>query len=153
MSSKDENMVILIGNCRQVPATKFMSSGGVVSKVSVATSEKWKDMQSGQQRERTEWHRVVFFNGLAEEAGENLHKGTKIYVKGRLRTHKWLAKDGIDRQTTEIMASELHILDGRRAGGETMKDVEEPKSDTKSQIETALAAANFSDLEDRIPFD
>jgi single-strand DNA-binding protein len=113
------NKVILIGNVGQDPEVKYMPSGGAVTNISVATSETWKDKNTGQPQERTEWHRVVFFNRLGEIAGEYLKKGSKVYVEGALRTRKWQAQDGTDRYTTEIVASEMQMLDGRsdNAGG------------------------------------
>ncbi|HWV14597.1 MAG TPA: single-stranded DNA-binding protein [Cellvibrio sp.] len=113
------NKVILIGNIGQDPEVKYMPSGGAVTNVSVATSETWKDKNTGQPQERTEWHRVVFFNRLGEIAGEYLKKGSKVYIEGALRTRKWQAQDGSDRYTTEIVASEMQMLDGRgdSAGG------------------------------------
>ncbi len=110
------NKVILIGNCGQDPETKYLPSGGAVTNLSIATSESWKDKQSGQQQERTEWHRVVFFNRLAEIAGEYLKKGSKVYVEGSLRTRKWQDKSGSDRYSTEIVASEMQMLDSRGQG-------------------------------------
>jgi single-strand DNA-binding protein len=107
------NKVILIGNIGQDPEVKYMPSGGAVTNVSVATSETWKDKNTGQPQERTEWHRVVFFNRLGEIAGEYLKKGSKVYIEGSLRTRKWQAQDGTDRYTTEIVASEMQMLDGR----------------------------------------
>lgn len=114
--AKGINKVILIGNVGQDPEVKYMPSGGAVTNVSLATSETWKDKNTGQQQERTEWHRVVFFNRLGEIAGEYIKKGSKIYVEGALRTRKWQAQDGTDRFTTEIVVSELQLLDGRRDG-------------------------------------
>lgn len=110
------NKVILIGNVGQDPEVKYMPSGGAVTNISVATSETWKDKNTGQPQERTEWHRVVFFNRLGEIAGEYLKKGSKVYVEGSLRTRKWQAQDGTDRYTTEIVASEMQMLDGRGEG-------------------------------------
>lgn len=107
------NKVILVGNIGQDPETKFMPSGGAVTNVSVATSETWKDKNTGQAQERTEWHRVVFFNRLAEIAGEYLKKGSKVYIEGSLRTRKWQGQDGQDRYTTEIVAAEMQMLDSR----------------------------------------
>lgn len=112
------NKVILVGNIGQDPETKYMPSGGAVTNVSVATSETWKDKQTGQPQERTEWHRVVFFNRLAEIAGEYLKKGAKVYVEGSLRTRKWQAQDGSDRYSTEIVASEMQMLDSRNQAGD-----------------------------------
>ena len=107
------NKVIIVGNIGQDPEVKYMPSGGAVTNVSIATSETWKDKNTGQPQERTEWHRVVFFNRLGEIAGEYLKKGSKVYVEGSLRTRKWQAQDGTDRYTTEIVASEMQMLDGR----------------------------------------
>jgi len=110
------NKVILVGNLGGDPEVRYMPSGGAVTNVTLATSESWKDKQTGQQNERTEWHRVVFFNRLAEIAGEYLRKGSKVYVEGSLRTRKWQDQSGQDRYTTEIVASEMQMLDSR--GGE-----------------------------------
>ena len=111
------NKVILIGNLGADPETRFMPSGGAVTNVRLATSESWKDRQTGQMQERTEWHRVVFFNKLGEIAGECLKKGSKVYIEGAIRTRKWQGQDGQDRYTTEIVASEMQMLDGRGEGG------------------------------------
>lgn len=107
------NKVILVGNCGQDPETRYTASGVAITNVNLATSDVWKDKQSGQQQERTEWHRVVFFNRLAEIAGEYLRKGSKVYVEGRLQTRKWQDQQGQDRYTTEIVASEMQMLDSR----------------------------------------
>lgn len=109
------NKVILIGNLGGDPEVRYMPSGGAVTTVNLATSETWKDKQSGEAQEKTEWHRVVFFNRLAEIAGEYLRKGSKIYVEGRLQTRKWQDKNGQDRYTTEIVGNDLQMLDGRGA--------------------------------------
>jgi single-strand DNA-binding protein len=112
------NKVILIGNLGKDPEVRYMPSGGAVANVTLATSESWKDKQSGEKQERTEWHNVVFYNRLAEIAGEYLKKGSKVYVEGSLRTRKWQDKNsGADRYTTEIIASEMQMLDGRGGGG------------------------------------
>lgn len=113
MASRGVNKVILVGNLGNDPETKYMPSGGAVTNISVATSEQWKDKQTGQPQERTEWHRVVFFNRLAEIAGEYLRKGSKVFIEGSLRTRKWQGQDGQDRYTTEIVASEMQMLDSR----------------------------------------
>lgn len=107
------NKVIIIGNVGQDPDVKYMPSGGAVTNISVATSETWKDKNTGQPQERTEWHRIVFYNRLGEIAGEYLKKGSKVYIEGSLRTRKWQAQDGSDRYTTEIVANEMQMLDGR----------------------------------------
>ena len=113
MASRGVNKVILVGNLGADPETRFMPSGGSVTNVRLATSETWKDKQTGQQQERTEWHRVVFFNRLAEVAAEYLRKGSKLYVEGAIRTRKWQDQSGQDRYTTEIVASEMQMLDSR----------------------------------------
>ena len=110
------NKVILIGNCGADPETRYLPSGGAVTNVRLATSETWKDKSSGQQQERTEWHRVVFFNRLAEIAAEYLKKGSKVYIEGALRTRKWQDKSGNDRYTTEIVGNEMQMLGGGRGG-------------------------------------
>ena len=113
------NKVILIGNLGQDPETRAMPSGGAVANVSLATSETWTDKNTGQPQERTEWHRVIFFNRLAEIAGEYLKKGSKVYIEGSLRTRKWQDKNtGDDKYTTEIVASEMQMLDSRPVGAQ-----------------------------------
>lgn len=111
------NKVIIIGNLGQDPETRNLPNGGQVANISVATSEKWKDKNTGQPQERTEWHRVVFFNRLAEIAGQYLSKGSKVYVEGQLRTRKWQDNSGQDRYTTEIVAGQMQMLDSRSQGG------------------------------------
>lgn len=111
------NKVTIVGNLGQDPETKYMPSGGAVTNISVATSESWKDKQTGQPQERVEWHRIVFFNRLAEIAGEYLKKGSQVYVEGSLRTRKWQDQSGNDRYTTEIVGSEMQMLGGRQGGG------------------------------------
>jgi single-strand DNA-binding protein len=106
------NKVILVGNLGRDPETRYMPSGGAVTNVSIATSKGWKDRDSGEQKERTEWHRIVFFNKLAEIAGEYLKRGSKVYIEGELRTRDW-EKDGQKHFTTEVVASEMQMLDSR----------------------------------------
>ena len=106
------NKVILVGNLGRDPETRYMPSGGAVTNVSIATSKGWKDKDSGEQKERTEWHRIVFFNKLAEIAGEYLKRGSKVYIEGELRTRDW-EKDGQKHFTTEVVASEMQMLDSR----------------------------------------
>lgn len=110
------NKVILIGNLGNDPEVRYTPNGNAVANISLATSETWRDKQSGELQDRTEWHRVVFFNRLAEIVGEYLRKGSKIYVEGALRTRKWQDKSGVERYTTEIIASEMHMLDSRSGG-------------------------------------
>jgi single-strand DNA-binding protein len=112
------NKVILIGNLGQDPETRAMPSGKSVTNVSIATSETWRDKATGEQKEATEWHRVVFFDRLAEIAAEYLRKGSQVYVEGRLQTRKWQDKaTGADRYSTEIIANEMQMIGGRGTGG------------------------------------
>lgn len=110
------NKVILVGNLGKDPEVRYMPSGSAVANVTLATSDQWKDKQTGEQQERTEWHNVVFFNRLAEIVGEYLKKGSQVYVEGSLRTRKWQDREGRDRYTTEIVASEMQMLGGRGGG-------------------------------------
>ena len=111
------NKVILVGNLGADPETRYMPSGSAVTNLSVATSESWKDKQTGEQQERTEWHKVVMFDRLAEIAAEYLRKGSQVYIEGKLQTRKWQDRDGNDRWTTEIRANEMQMLGGRGGGG------------------------------------
>lgn len=120
--SKGVNKVIIVGNLGNDPEVRYTPAGTAVANISVATSESWKDKQTGEQQERTEWHRIVGFNRLGEIMGEYLRKGSKVYVEGSIRTRKWQDKDGQDKYTTEIVASEMQMLDGKgdnRAAGIT----------------------------------
>ena len=111
------NKVILIGNLGQDPEVKHMPSGGAVTNITMATSESWKDKNTGQQQEKTEWHRVVFYRRLAEIVGEYLKKGSKVDIEGKLQTRKWQDQSGNDRYTTEIIANEMQMLDSRGGQG------------------------------------
>jgi single-strand DNA-binding protein len=115
------NKVIIVGNLGADPETRYTTSGSAVTTIRVATSESWKDKQTGEQQERTEWHRVKFFGRLAEIAGEYLRKGRQVYVEGSLRTDKYTDKEGIERYTTEIVANEMQMLGGGEAGGAGMR--------------------------------
>lgn len=108
------NKVIIVGNLGNDPETRYTADGKAITNATIATSESWKDKQTGQQQDRTEWHRVCFFNRLGEIAGEYLKKGSKVYVEGSLRTRKWQDQSGQDRYTTEIVASEMQLLDSRQ---------------------------------------
>jgi single-strand DNA-binding protein len=110
------NKVILIGNLGADPETRAMPSGTTVANLRIATSESWRDKQTGEQQERTEWHRVALFGRLAEVAGEYLRKGSKVYIEGSLRTRKWQDKEGKDRYSTEIVGNDMQMLDARGAG-------------------------------------
>jgi single-strand DNA-binding protein len=111
------NKVIIVGNLGNDPETKYMPSGSAVTNLSVATNESWKDKQTGEQKERTEWHRVAMFGRLAEIAAEYLRKGSQVYIEGKLRTRKWQDQQGNDKYTTEIIADEMQMLGGRSGGG------------------------------------
>jgi single-strand DNA-binding protein len=111
------NKVIIVGNLGGDPETRYMPSGSAVTNFTVATNESWKDKQTGEQKERTEWHKVAMFNRLAEIAAEYLRKGSQVYIEGKLRTRKWQGQDGQDRYTTEIIADEMQMLGGRGGAG------------------------------------
>ena len=111
------NKVILVGNLGNDPEVRYMPNGDAVANLSVATTDSWKDKQTGEKQERTEWHRVVMFKRLGEIAGEYLKKGSQVYIEGKLQTRKWQDKSGNDRYTTEIIASEMQMLGGRGGGG------------------------------------
>ena len=151
MASRGVNKVILIGNLGEDPETRYMPSGGAVTNITLATSESWKDKNTGEQQERTEWHRVVFFNRLAEIAGEYLKKGSKVYIEGSLRTRKWQGQDGQDRYTTEIVANEMQMLDSRGGGGDApfARQQQQPSGQQPSQAAATPADTSF---EDDIPF-
>ncbi|MDR9436100.1 MAG: single-stranded DNA-binding protein [Thiohalophilus sp.] len=110
------NKVILVGNLGRDPEVRYSANGAAIANVSIATSESWKDKNTGEQVEKTEWHRVVMFRRLAEIAGEYLKKGSKVYIEGKLQTRKWQGQDGQDRYTTEIVANEMQMLDSRGGG-------------------------------------
>jgi len=111
------NKVILVGNLGADPETRYTANGGAITSIRIATSESWKDKQTGEQQERTEWHRVKFFGRLAEIAGEYLKKGRQVYVEGSLRTDKYTDKDGVERYSTDIIANEMQMLGGPGGGG------------------------------------
>ncbi len=111
------NKVILIGNLGRDPEVRYTPNGAAICNVTIATSRNWKDKTTGEKQEETEWHRVVFFDRLAEIAGEYLKKGRPVYVEGRLKTRKWTDKDGVEKYTTEVMADNMQLLGGREGGG------------------------------------
>ena len=128
-----------------------MPSGGAVTNISIATSESWKDKQSGETKERTEWHNIVFFNRIAEIVGEYVRKGSQIYVEGALRTRKWQDKSGQDRYTTEVVASEMQMLGSRQGGGDSYAPAQSQQQSRQPQ--PAAAAAVVEDgFDDDIPF-
>jgi single-strand DNA-binding protein len=143
------NKVILIGHLGADPETKALPSGTSVANISVATTESFKDKQSDQWQERTEWHRVALFGRLAEVAGEYLHKGSQVYIEGRLRTRKWQDKQGNDRYSTEIIANDMQML-GSRGGGGAGADSRPPAR--AGAQEPAGAGGQAEDFDDDIPF-
>ncbi|MCY4017479.1 MAG: single-stranded DNA-binding protein [Gammaproteobacteria bacterium] len=117
MAGRGINKVILVGNLGKDPEMRYTSSGAAVANVTIATGESWKDRNTGEQQERTEWHRVVFFSRLAEIVGQYLKKGSKVYVEGRLQTRSY-EREGVTRYTTEIVANEMQMLDSRGSAGD-----------------------------------
>ena len=148
------NKVTLIGNLGADPEIRYTANGSAVANVRLATAESWRDRESGEQQERTEWHRVVFFSRLAEIVGEYLKKGSQVYIEGRLQTRKWQDRDGNDRYTTEIVANEMQMLGGRGGGGGSF----DAPSNQTSQGQSASPAPVSSneppmdDFDDDIPF-
>ena len=141
------NKVILIGNLGNDPEVRYTPNGSAVANITLATSSSWRDKQTGELQERTEWHRIAFFNRLAEIVGEYLHKGSKIYVEGSLRTRKWQDKSGQDRYTTEIVANEMQMLGGKPGSGSTVPfDPPAKQSDQASAPETAPVDDGFDDI-------
>lgn len=153
------NKVILIGRLGVDPEVRFMPSGGQVTTIRLATSRRWRDKQTNERKEETEWHRVVFFARLAEIASEYLKKGSQIYVEGRIRTQKWQGQDGQDRYTTEIVAEEMHMLD-TRSGGTASFGAEQPQAGYAQQkpspqsntSSVPSAPPDYDDFDDDIPF-
>ena len=163
MATRGVNKVILIGNLGNDPETRFFPDGGAVTNASIATSESWKDKQTGQMQERTEWHRVVFRDRgnyrLGQIAGEYLKKGSKVFVEGSLRTRKWQDKEGQDRYTTEIQANEMQMLDSRAAsqgGGYAAPDDHSQAAPRAANAAPAASsgapAPDTSNFDDDIPF-
>ena len=133
------NKVILVGNLGQKPEIRYTQTNTAVATLSIATSESWKDKESGEQREKTEWHRVVFFGKLAEIAEQYLDKGSQLYIEGKLQTRKWQDKDGNDKYTTEILGNEMNMLGGRQSSGDggaydRSQPASQPSSSQESQI-------------------
>jgi single-strand DNA-binding protein len=162
------NKVILVGNLGADPETRYMPNGDAVANIRLATTESWKDKASGEKKEITEWHRVVFYRKLAEIAGQYLKKGSAVYVEGRIRTRKWQDKEGQERYTTEIEANEMQMLGGRSgagasSGGEAEYGGSMPSSSSGSgasfggasgaaRAAPAKKAPSFEDMDDDIPF-
>ncbi len=146
------NKVILVGNLGKDPEVRYSPNGNAVANITLATSEQWKDRNSGEQQEKTEWHRVVFFNRLAEIVGEYLKKGSQVYVEGKLQTRKWQGQDGQDRYTTEIVASEMQMLGGRQGGGDDSWSSSRSAGGSKAAAPAAAPAGDIGDFDDDVPF-
>ena len=151
------NKVILIGNLGADPETRYLPSGDAITNIRIATSETWKDKNTGDKKEATEWHRVVLFGKLATVAGEYLRKGRPVYIEGRIRTNKWTDKDGQDRYSTEIVANEMKLL-GSREGGETAPMPPDMSNAAPAGARSSQggggkpATGGFGDMDDDIPF-
>ncbi|PCJ21881.1 MAG: single-stranded DNA-binding protein [SAR86 cluster bacterium] len=168
MASRGVNKVILVGNVGNDPEFRAMPNGNGVANVSIATSDSWKDKNTGDQKEKTEWHRVVFFNRLAEIVEQYVKKGSKLYIEGRLQTRSW-EQDGVKRYTTEIVASEMQMLDSRGGGGggnpgdnpfgqgqasssQQASPQGTPQSAQQPSQQAAPPPSNFDNFDDDIPF-
>ncbi|MFZ6648830.1 single-stranded DNA-binding protein [Undibacterium sp. TJN25] len=160
------NKVIIVGNLGRDPETRYMPSGDAITSITVATTDKWKDRASGEQKEATEWHRISFFGKLAEIAGQYLKKGSQVYVEGKLKTRKYTDKDGVEKYATDIVADTMQMLGSRQGmgGGSGMDDgggygassAPAPRQSAPSapqrQAPASRPAPNFSDMDDDIPF-
>lgn len=170
MASRGINKVILVGNLGQDPEIRYMPNGGAVANITIATSESWRDKQTGEQKERTEWHRVVIFGKLAEIAGEYLRKGSQVYIEGQLQTRKWQDQSGQDRYTTEVVVNiggVMQMLGGRQGSGEGQSAQQsswgQPQQPQQSQAQASRPAQQQNtapmpqneppmDFDDDIPF-
>lgn len=147
------NKVILIGNLGGDPEVRYTPNGSAVANATMATSNAWRDKQSGEMQERTEWHRIIFFNRLAEIVGEYLKKGSKIYIEGSLRTRKWQDKAGVDRYTTEIVANEMQMLDSRGSSGGSGGNYQKSASQQgNNNPQSQQASSGNESFDDDIPF-
>jgi single-strand DNA-binding protein len=161
------NKVTLIGNLGADPEVRYLPTGGAVANITLATTMRWKDKQSGEKKESTEWHRVVFYNRLAEIAGEYLKKGRQVYIEGRLQTRKWQGQDGQDRYTTEIIANEMHMLGTRSGGTAEFGHTDQPQANyapaakpsytppsapQQNQPQMPPPPPTYDDFDDDIPF-
>ncbi|MGE5651582.1 single-stranded DNA-binding protein [Noviherbaspirillum sp. UKPF54] len=158
------NKVIIVGNLGRDPETRYMPNGEAVTNVAVATTESWKDKNSGEKKELTEWHRITFYRKLAEIAGQYLKKGSQVYVEGRLQTRKWTDKEGVERYTTEIIADTMQMLGSRQGmGGGAPAPMDDDYGSAPAPRQSAggggaarpaasRPAPNFSDMDDDIPF-
>jgi single-strand DNA-binding protein len=145
------NKVIILGNLGRDPEVRFSADGAAVCNIAIATSSSWKDKNSGEKREETEWHKVVFYGRLAEIAGEYLKKGKPVYVEGRLKTRKWQNKEGVDQYTTEVIADSMQLLGGREEGSQAPAPQQRQAPAAQPQAQRQ-PAANLADMDDDIPF-
>ena len=155
------NKVIIVGNLGKDPEVRYAPSGSAICNITIATSRQWKDKTSGEKQEETEWHRVVFYDRLAEIAGEYLKKGRPVYVEGRLKTRKWTDKEGVEKFTTEIVAAEMQLLGGREGGsggddggggGQRSAPAPRPAAGRPAASAPAKSSTGFDDMDDDIPF-
>jgi single-strand DNA-binding protein len=146
------NKVILVGNLGKDPEVRYMPNGNAVANITLATTESWKDKSSGEQQEKTEWHRIVMFRRLGEIAGEYLKKGSQVYIEGKLQTRKWQDNSGNDRYTTEIVANEMQMLGGRGGGGSAGFSQDAAPAQSAPQTQTQPQPAAAGEFDDDIPF-
>jgi single-strand DNA-binding protein len=164
VASRGINKVILVGNVGADPETRYMPNGNAVTNITVATSENWKDKNTGEQQERTEWHRITFYQRLAEIVAEYVRKGSKLYIEGRLQTRSW-EQDGIKRYATDIIANEMQMLDSRGSGGgggggyqqgqPAQQPAQQPSQQPSSKASpegAQQAPADMDSFDDDIPF-
>ena len=152
MSSRGVNKAIIIGNLGQEPEVRYLTSGDCVANISVATSEVWKDKNTGEQQEATEWHRVVFYRRLAEVVRDYLHKGSKVYVEGRLRTRKWTDQNGVERYSTSIVGNEMQMLDSAAREEKPLMTRSGVPAQTTPNPTPASHGPTLDDFDDDIPF-
>ena len=157
------NKVIVVGNLGRDPEMRTFPSGDQVANVTIATTDKWKDKQTGEQKEATEWHRVVFNGRLAEIAGQYLRKGSQVYVEGSLRTRKWTDQAGVEKYSTEIRADQMQMLGGRQDGGGQQQDAPQQRQAPRqapaqqqgqqpAPAQQRSSSSGFDDMDDSIPF-
>ena len=152
------NKVIIVGNLGRDPETRYMPSGDAMTSIAVATTDKWRDKASGEQKEATEWHRIAFFGKLAEIAGQYLKKGSQVYVEGRLKTRKYTDKDGVEKYSTEIVADTMQMLGSRMGAGAGSAQMDEggysapSRAPAQAPARAPAKAPNLSDIDDDIPF-
>ncbi len=150
------NKVILVGNLGRDPETRYMPGGDAVTNCTIATTDTWKDKTSGEKKEATEWHRIVFYRKLAEIAGQYLKKGSQVYIEGSLKTRKWTDKEGVEKYTTEIIADTMQMLGSRQGSGQAEEPVRERPAQAGAGAAKPAApspgGSGFNDFEDDIPF-